>query len=118
ARFVLEMQPGDIVLTPPVDTEWLHFGRVAPEPSYYLASGDDGCPYRQRRRVVWSKERINRGQLSVPLQNTLRSSLTVYAVSQIDEILTALGEAPRVQATTAPAYDPYSVVLEQVLQLD
>mgnify|MGYP001810583266 CR=1 FL=1 len=52
----------------------------------------------------------------MPLQNTLRSSLTVYAVSQVDEFLRLIGEAPESLAP-APVYDPYAVVLNQVLEL-
>src|SRR5204863_2603427 len=50
-------------------------------------------------------------------QNTIRSSLTVFAVSQQDEFLTAIGQATAVPKT-AVTYDPYRLVLEQVLKLD
>lgn len=117
ARFLLEIGSGDYVITPAADTEWLHFGQVAPEPTYFHASGDDGCPYRHRRRVAWDKKRLKRADFSVPFQNTIRSSLTVFAVSQREEFLAAIGRAdvaPKAEAL----YDPYRVVLEQVLQLD
>jgi predicted Mrr-cat superfamily restriction endonuclease len=116
-RFVLEMQPGDYVITPAANTEWLHYGQVAPEPSYRFAAGDDGCPYRHRRLVVWAKERLKRGDFSVPFQNTIRSSLTVFAVSQREEFLLAIGSAEAAPKTSTQ-YDPYRVVLEQVLELD
>jgi restriction system protein len=102
ARFLLEIQAGDYVITPAADTEWLHHGQVGPDPSYIYASGDDGCPYRHRRRVAWAPQRLKRGDFSVPFQNTIRSSLSVFAVSQRDEFLAAIGR----------------VVLEQVLELD
>lgn len=116
-RFLLEIQAGDYIITPAANTEWLHYGQVAPNPSYVYAAGDDGCPYRHRRRVVWATERLKRGDFSVPFQNTIRSSLTVFAVSQRDEFLAAIG---RGDATAKPAaqYDPYRVALEQVLELD
>lgn len=117
ARFLLEIKAGDYVITPALDTEWLHYGTVAPDPSYFFATPDDGCPYRHRRRMQWAKDRIRRANFSVPFQNTIRSSLTVFAVSQRDEFLTAVGEAePTPKATTQ--YEPYRVVLEQVLELD
>ena len=54
-------------------------------------------------------------ELSVPLQNTIRSSLTVFAVSQRDEFLAAIG-SKAVSSDPKPAvYDPYLAVLEQVL---
>ncbi|HQK22921.1 MAG TPA: restriction endonuclease [Candidatus Latescibacteria bacterium] len=115
ARFILEMKAGDYVITPAADTEELHYGRLAPDPSYFFATGDDGCPYRHRRRVEWASGTLKRSGLSVPLQNTIRSSLTVFAVSQREEFLAAIG-SPTQQ--TATAYDPYRAVLERVLQLD
>jgi restriction system protein len=116
ARFLLEIQASDYVITPAADTEWLHYGQIAPDVSYVYAEGSDGCPYRHRRRVVWAKERLKRGDFSVPFQNTIRSSLTVFAVSQRDEFLAAIGRADAVPTTAA--YDPYRVVLERVLELD
>ncbi|NUO63766.1 MAG: hypothetical protein HOQ26_15690 [Gemmatimonadaceae bacterium] len=118
ARFLLEIRGGDFVITPAADTEWLHYGRVASDPSYVFAKADDGCPYRHRRQVSWEPKRIKRADFSVPFQNTIRSSLTVFAVSQRDEFLNAVGYADLTTKTTSPQYDPYRVVLEQVLQLD
>lgn len=117
ARFLLEIQAGDYVITPAADTEWLHYGQIEPVPSYLYFTGDDGCPYRHRRRVKWAKNRLKRGDFSVPFQNTIRSSLTVFSISQRDEFLAAIG---RTDAVPRPAaqYDPYRVVLEQVLELD
>jgi len=118
ARFLLEMKPGDYVITPAADTELLHYGRLATDPSYFYATGDDGCPYRHRRRVEWARETLKRSGLSVPFQNTIRSSLTVFAVSQRDEFLAAIGSKDLPSAPKPAAYDPYLAVLEQVLQLD
>ncbi|MBL0349513.1 MAG: hypothetical protein IPP68_03935 [Elusimicrobia bacterium] len=117
ARFLLEIQPGDYVITPSPDTEWVHYGKVEASPSYFFAAGNDGCPYRHRRRVAWAKERLKRGDFSVPFQNTIRSSLTVFAISQREEFLSAIGHAGAAPKATAQ-YDPYRVVLEQVLELD
>jgi predicted Mrr-cat superfamily restriction endonuclease len=118
ARFLLEMGAGDYVITPAADTELLHYGRLAPNPSYVFATGGDGCPYRHRRRVEWAPETLKRSGFSVPFQNTIRSSLTVYAVSQRDEFLVAIGSKDVLGAPKPAAYDPYLAVLEQVLQLD
>jgi predicted Mrr-cat superfamily restriction endonuclease len=116
ARFLLEIQPGDYVITPDADTEFLYYGKVDTDPTYIFAEGNDGCPYRQRRCIIWVKERIRRGDFSVPFQNTIRSSLTVFTVSQRDEFLTAIGHP--VEKHHVAEYDPYHVVLERVLQLD
>jgi restriction system protein len=118
ARFLLEMKPGDYVITPAADTEQLHYGRLAADPSYFFAGGDDGCPYRHRRRVEWAPKTLKRSGLSVPFQNTIRSSLTVFAISQRDEFLAAIGSKDQPSAPKPAAYDPYLAVLEQVLQLD
>jgi restriction system protein len=118
ARFLLDIQAGDYVITPAADTEWLHYGKIAPDPSYVYAAGNDGCPYRHRRRVSWAPQRLKRGDFSVPFQNTIRSSLTVFAISQRDEFLSAIGESSLGPKPAAALYDPYRVVLEQVLELD
>jgi len=116
ARFLLEIHAGDCVITPSADTEWLHHGKIGPDPSYCHVSTDDGCPYQHRRRVSWEKDRLKRSDFSVPFQNTMRSSLTVFAVSQREEFLTTIGRKDI--SLPLPEYDPYRVVLEQVLELD
>lgn len=120
ARFLLDIKPGDYVITPAADTEWLHYGVVEGEPSYFYGETNDGCPYRHHRRVKWSKDKLSRSSFSVPFQNTVRSSLTVFSVSQQEEFLTVLGKGDLLgkQAAAHSAYDPYKVVLEQVLELD
>jgi predicted Mrr-cat superfamily restriction endonuclease len=118
ARFLFEIQAGDYVVTPAADTEWLHYGKVEKDPSYFYAIDDDGCPYRHRRRVVWVKERLKRSDFSVPFQNTIRSSLTVFAISQRDEFLAAIGSNDATPKPPALQYDPYRFVLERVLELN
>jgi restriction system protein len=117
-RFLLEIHAGDYVITPAADTERLHYGQIAPDPSYFFAPGDDGCPYRHRRRVAWATETLKRGHFSVPFQNTIRSSLTVFAVSQREEFLGAIGRGSVVPRAAAPQYDSYRAVLEQLLELE
>lgn len=118
SRFLCEMQAGDYVITPDKDTEWLHYGKVAADPSYYYKPNDEACPYPHRRHVEWGKDRLKRANFSVPFQNTMRSSLTVFGVSQRDEFLAAIGRNDLVSPPVTKAYDPYRVVLEQVLELD
>lgn len=118
ARLLFDIKPGDYVITPAADTEWLNYGVVGADPPYMFVDPADGCPYAHRRPVAWSAERLGRGSLSVPLQNSLRSSLTVFAISQNDEFLAAIGRSDLTQTPTTRPYDPQRVVLEQVLQLD
>ena len=37
------LNDADYVITPAADTEWMHYGQVAPDPSYVFAAGDDGA---------------------------------------------------------------------------
>lgn len=118
ARFVLEIKSGDYVITPAADTERLYYGQVAPDPSYFLWTATDGCPYQHRRRVAWAPQTLKRADFSVPFQNTIRSSLTVFSVSQREEFLAAIGKADLAPKAGTSQYDPYRVVLEKVLELD
>jgi restriction system protein len=118
ARFLLELQPGDYVVTPAVDTEWLHFGTLGADSAYYFASLDDGCPYPHRRRVAWAADRLRRADFSVPFQRSSCSSLTVFEIAHYEEFLAAIGKGAAVAKPLQQAYDANQVVLEQVLQLD
>ena len=118
ARFLLEIKAGDYVVTPASNTEFLHFGQVENDPSYFYSDGADGCPYHHRRKIKWAEKTLNRSQFSVPFQNTIRSSLTVFAISQRDEFLAAVGRSDAVEVPREARYDPVQAVLEQVLQLD
>ncbi|MFC7459155.1 restriction endonuclease [Hydrogenophaga defluvii] len=117
-RFLLEIKAGDYVITPAADTEWLHYGKVSADPSYAYVPNDPACPYPHRRYVEWGSKRVRRGDFSVPFQNTMRSSLTVFSVSQGAEFLQAIGQGALAPTQAAQPYDPYGVVLDQVLELD
>jgi restriction system protein len=118
ARFLLDIQAGDYVITPAGDSERLYYGVVGKDPSYFHADNSDGCRYRQRRRVEWVRKPLVRGSFSVPFQNTMRSSLTVFSVSQRAEFLDAIGRKDLAPRMPEAKYDPYETVLKQVLQLD
>jgi restriction system protein len=115
-RMVLDMAVGDLVITPDANTELLHCGRIVSD--YYFEPGDRACPYSHRRRVDWFKAPLLRSGLSVPLQNTLRSSLTVFSVSQVEEVLVAVGLLAEPPPKSKASYDPHLTVLEQILELD
>ena len=118
ARFLLDMKEGDYVITPTADTEWLCYGQISSKGYWFEPDRNDGCPYRHRRGVMWSVKKLSRSSFSVPFQNTIRSSLTVFAISQWDEFLTAIKAEGHVSQKHHAAYDPYVSVLEQVLELD
>src|SRR5690606_28753043 len=75
-------------------------------------------PYAQRRRVKWHPKPVRRSEFSVPFQNTIRSSLTVFAISQRDEFLARIGKGELAAPKVPEEYDPYRAVLLQVLELD
>lgn len=118
ARFLLEMKAGDYVITPAADTEWLHYGQISEKGYWFEPDHKDDCPYVHRRGVIWHKDQLSRSAFSVPFQNTIRSSLTVFSISQQDEFLTAVKADGHVSQKHAAIYDPYESVLEQVLELD
>lgn len=86
-RFLTEIKDGVIVITPYNDGMLL-VGKAKGEPYF---EKDKTSPYFYRIKVDWNEETINRHQLSIPLQNTLRSSLTVFNVRQAEEIALAAG---------------------------
>lgn len=117
ARFLLDIRAGDYVITPAADTDWLHYGRVESDPSYFF-SEDDDIPQMHRRRINWDKARLRRSEFSVPFQNTIRSLLTVFSVSQREEFLGKVGDSDSVGDSRSETYDPYRAVLDQILELD
>lgn len=114
ARFLFEIRPGDIVVTPTLENEKLAVGRVTSEYYYKI---DTDCPFPHRRAVDWNKEQVLRSTLSIPLQNTLRSLLTVYRVDRGDEIARAAGFEPVQPKLTHVPTDPYRRVLERFMEL-
>lgn len=119
ARFLLEIKACDYVITPAADTDWLNYGEVLESPAYYyLPNGDDSCPYRHRRPVKWAKKQLKRSEFSIPFQNTIRASLTVFAVSHQEEFLNVIGQNEIAHKSEPQQYNYYRAVLEQILQLD
>ena len=117
-RFCENIQPGDYVITPSDNNDVLFYGKVLDQPYYFETSPSDACPYRHRRNVKWSKKTASRSTFSVPFQNTIRSSLTVFSVSQASEFLTEINADGFQPPEAAPIYDPYDSVIEQILTLD
>lgn len=122
ARFLFEMQVGDWVLTPEANSRWLRYGQVTGD--YWFEAGapaNDTCHYQHRRSIEWKPDPIDRSELSVSLQNTLKSNLTLFRVRQENEFLAHIG----VNAPTAPpipeqvaALRPHELALERILLLD
>lgn len=88
-RFLNDLIPGTIVVTPTEDTEKLIVGRVNGD--YYYEANPTGSHYAHRKAVDWSPEFLLRSGLSVPLQNSLRSSLTIFSPQSVEQIYQHLG---------------------------
>lgn len=119
ARFLLEIKGNDYVITPSSNTEFIHYGVVESENSYYYFTGKDGCPYRHRRKVKWFEKPIKRSVFSVPFQNTIRSSLTVFKVDHERNFFESIGRKDLVsEKDLHTEYDYYTTVLNRILELD
>lgn len=118
ARFLLEMKSGDYVITPAQNTEFIYYG-IIEENAYFFAANSDGCPYIHRKKVKWHKEPIQRSQFSVPFQNTIRSSLTVFFISHKKNFFTTIGKPELVpEAEIKVEFDYYTSILNRILELD
>ena len=113
-RFGLEMQVGDIVLSPLGSGEYL-VGTVGEY--YYLETTNDSCPYRHRRKVTWQAQTLLKDDMSMNLSYALGATLTVYSLDKYDNELNSLISG---QSST-PAEKPErirDVILEGLHSLD
>jgi restriction system protein len=118
ARFLLDIKAGDFVITPPTNTEVINYGIVERDPNYFYFEGQDGCPYPHRKRIKWNHGSVRRSDFSVPFQNTIRSGLTVYNISQADHFFEVVGHNDLIKRSRKEVYDPYKAVIDQLLELN
>lgn len=117
SRFLLEIKDGDYVITPAQNTEFIYYGIV--EGNYYFEDDNDGCPYLHRKKVKWNKTPIQRSQFSVPFQNTIRSSLTVFKISHKKNFFATIGKEELIpEGQRKIDFDYYTTVLNRILELD
>ena len=117
-RFLLEIKPEDYVITPAENTEFIYYGIVEADPYFYQPNADD-CPYFHRKRIKWHKEPIQRSQFSVPFQNTIRSSLTVFGISHRKNFFTTIGKPKLIPPNELNVqFDYYKSILNAILELD
>ena len=112
ASFILDVQPGDYVMTrcePP--TREYRYGVVVEAPLYYAPNDPDSCPFPHRRKVKWYDNTITKENLSIPFQKSLSAARTLFKVRHMEEFLVAIGEKEVVEK---PPYDIYRVVLDQI----
>lgn len=119
ARFLLEIQPGDYVITPGYNSDEIFYGVVQENPTYFYFTGNDGCPYRHRRSVKWNPKPAIRNSFSIPFQNTIKSSLTVYYISHKNNFFEVIGKTElNSKEEIKYEYDYYTSVLNSILNLD
>jgi restriction system protein len=116
ATFSSDIKPGDYVITPRSYTEWLDYGPVQAESLYYSPNTGDGCPFPHRRKVQWAKAPLRRWDLSIPFQNTLKASKTVFHVSHAEEFLVRIGQVTK--RPPRPTNDHYRLIRDRILELD
>lgn len=114
ARFLFEIGPEDVVITPSSRNERLYCGRVLG--SYYREVTTE-CPFYHRKKVEWRDEPLLRGAFSIPLQNTMRSSLTVFGVRQKSEILAILGYPVEISQEARKERPVREMVIDRLLEL-
>lgn len=83
ARFLFEIRPGDIVLTPDLDPDLIFWGVVADKPYFYQEEIDE-VPFRHRKMVDWSDIPFRRDSLSALMRRSLGCSSAVFKVAHDD----------------------------------
>lgn len=119
ARFLLDIQAGDYVIVPDANTDLLYYGVVQPDPYFYAGTPADGCEYPHRLQIEWHKQAVQRSIFSVPFQNTMRSSLTVFKVNHNTNFFTVIGKkdlVPDSEQKIESGY--YETILNRILSLD
>ncbi len=118
ARFLLEINEGDYVIVPASNTDYIYYGIVQKD-AYFYADNSDGCPFIHRKKVAWHKTPIQRSQFSVPFQNTIRSSLTVFYIKHKRNFFTSIGKPELISEYDKKVeFDYYTTILNKILELD
>ncbi len=89
ARFRLEMQIGDWVITPEADVRWLRYGQVIGDYRYDPAANDD-CRYHHRRDVIWQARPLYRYEFTQRFRSAL-GRLTVKQLLREAEFFEQIG---------------------------
>jgi restriction system protein len=118
-RFYNEIKLGTIVITSYRDGRLL-IGQATSEPYF---ERDNICRFYNRIKVAWKDERFERSHLSIPTQNTIRSSLTIFRVTAIHEIASLAGinlpnTIPTVPSVVVQQNNYIEAIRQQLLTLD
>jgi len=78
-RFGLEMQPGDIVISPKGGGEYY----VGESGEYYYESAPPGyCKYQHRRKVTWYDRILSKDDMSTNLSYALGAAQTIFSLNK------------------------------------
>ena len=113
-RFINDIHIGDIVITP-FNANLLLVGEI--KSNAYFQS-DTTSPYSIRKTVDWFVEKLDRTTLSIPLQNTLRSSLTVFSLRNAKEILTKYNLVSTSDVQQKTEFNLYETIKGKLNELD
>lgn len=113
-RFINDIKIDDIVITPYSDNRLL-VGKVTSEVYY---EKDTTSRYYLRKKVEWFPNTLDRQILSIPLQNTLRSSLTVYTLTNGNEILKYYNLASNTKQKEIQEFNIHETIKKKLLDLD
>lgn len=113
-RFALEMQNGDIVISPIGEGEYV-VGKVGDY--YFDEKPENGCQYKHRRKVEWQKVTISKEDMSTNLAYSVGATLTIFSLDKYASELESLISGTKY----TPADKPQRVrdmVLNGLLELD
>lgn len=113
-RFINDIKVNDIVITPYSDNRLL-VGKVTSDVYY---EKDTTSRYYLRKKVEWFSETLDRQILSIPLQNTLRSSLTVYTLANGNEILKYYNLVSNTKLKEIQEFNIHETIKKKLLDLD
>jgi hypothetical protein len=115
ARFLFDIRAGDFVVTPTANSDLVYWGVVNDEPYRFVESPLDGCPQQHHRPVDWNDQPVRRSLFSVPLQNTMRSSLTVFQIAHKVSFFEAIGRSDLVSREAKAEESATEMVLGRIL---
>ena len=90
--FLLDMKPGDYVITPDSDSRWLYYGELEDKPYYHAPNDSDGCWFAHRRKVTWNAEPLDRSNLLVRFRSTMQlTAKTAFRLYHENELFMRIG---------------------------
>ena len=90
--FLLDMKPGDYVITPASDSRWLYYGELEDKPYYHALNDSDECWYAHRRKVAWNAEPLDRSNLLVRFRSTMQlTAKTAFRLYHQNEFFMRIG---------------------------